>query len=154
MRQVGILAAAALYALDHQLDRLATDHANATLLARRLAASPRLVLDLATVQTNIVVFRLADAAPDAATVVERARERGVLLFAFGPRTLRVVTHLDITREQCEAAGQVLAEIAEGRDEAAAARGFGAVVRGRPGLLHPSSGSIPRRSSARCAPRCG
>jgi threonine aldolase len=71
------------------------------------------VLDLATVQTNIVVFRLAAAAPDAATVVARASERGVLLFAFGPRTLRAVTHLDVTREQCETAGQVLAEIAGG-----------------------------------------
>ena len=114
MRQVGVFAAAALYALDQNLDQLATDHANAALLARRLAASPSVVLDLATVQTNIVVFRLAAAGPDAATVVARARERGVLLFAFGPRTLRAVTHLDVTREQCEAAGQVLAEIAGAR----------------------------------------
>jgi len=113
MRQVGVFAAAALYALDQNLDQLATDHANAALLARRLAASPSVVLDLATVQTNIVVFRLAAAAPDAATVVARASERGVLLFAFGPRTLRAVTHLDVTREQCETAGQVLAEIAGG-----------------------------------------
>ena len=114
MRQVGVFAAAALYALDQNLDQLATDHANAALLARRLAASPRVVLDLTTVQTNIVVFRLGAGAPDASTVVARARERGVLLFAFGPRTLRAVTHLDVTREQCEAAGQVLAEIAGAR----------------------------------------
>jgi threonine aldolase len=112
MRQVGVFAAAALHALDHHLGQLAVDHTNASLLARRLAASPRIVLDLATVQTNIVVFRLRDGAPDAATVVARASARGVLLFAFGPRTLRAVTHLDVAREQCEKAGQVLAEIAE------------------------------------------
>jgi threonine aldolase len=64
-------------------------------------------LNLATVQTNIVVFRLTTDAPDAATVVARARERGVLLFAFGPRTIRLVTHLDVTREQCELAGDIL-----------------------------------------------
>ena len=112
MRQVGVFAAAALHALDHHLDQLKADHANAALLAGRLVSSPRIVLDLATVQTNIVVFRLAAAAPDAATVVARARDRGVLLFALGPRTLRAVTHLDVTREQCEQAGQTLAGIAE------------------------------------------
>lgn len=61
-------------------------------------------------QTNIVVFDLAPAAPDATTVVGRARERGVLIFAFGPRTIRAVTHLDVTREQCEQAAAILAEI--------------------------------------------
>ncbi len=61
-------------------------------------------------QTNIVVFRLRDGAPDAATVAERARERGVLLFAFGARTLRAVTHLDVSAAQCERAAQILAEL--------------------------------------------
>ena len=61
-------------------------------------------------QTNIIVFRLADKAPDAATVVERARREGVLISAFGPRTIRVVTHLDVTAEQCERAGKVLAKV--------------------------------------------
>jgi len=112
MRQVGVFAAAAAYALDHHGGQLATDHANATLLARRLASSPRIELDLATVQTNIVVFRVADGAPDAAAMVARAREKGVLLFAFGPRTLRAVTHLDVTRAQCEQAGDALAAAAE------------------------------------------
>lgn len=112
MRQVGVFAAAAAFALDHHGGQLKTDHANAALLAQRLAASRRIELDLVTVQTNIVVFRVAEGGPDAATVVTRARERGVLLFAFGPRTLRAVTHLDVTRQQCEQAGDVLAEIAE------------------------------------------
>ena len=111
MRQVGIFAAAAAFALDHHGNQLATDHANAAALARGLVSSSKTALDLATVQTNIVVFRVTDDAPDAATIVARARERGVLLFAFGPRTLRAVTHLDVTREQCDRAGAILAEIA-------------------------------------------
>jgi threonine aldolase len=62
------------------------------------------------VQTNIIVFRLRDGAPDAATVVERAREQGVLLFAFGARTVRAVTHLDVNAAQCERAAQILGDI--------------------------------------------
>jgi threonine aldolase len=114
MRQTGIYAAASLFSLDRYAEQLTADHANAAALARRLMAAPSIALDLGTVQTNIVIFRVTAEAPDAATIVTRARERGVLLFAFGPRTLRAVTHLDVTREQCERAGDVLAEIAEGR----------------------------------------
>ena len=110
MRQVGLFAAAGLYALDHNLSRLAADHANAQVLAQRLAQSSRIIIEPSAVQTNIVVFDLTPAAPDATTVVGRARERGVLIFAFGPRTIRAVTHLDVTREQCEQAAAILAEI--------------------------------------------
>ena len=67
-------------------------------------------LDLATVQTNIVVFRLAPGAPDAATLVARARERGVLLNAFAVRTVRAVTHLDVSAQQVADAGAVLREL--------------------------------------------
>ena len=63
-------------------------------------------------QTNIIVFRLADGAPDAPAFVARARERGVLLFGFGPRVIRAVTHLDVSREQCDQAAEILVEIAE------------------------------------------
>jgi threonine aldolase len=113
MRQVGIFAAAGLYAIERHMDRLAEDHANARLIAERLAASPRIAIDLETAQTNILVFSVKEGAPDAATVVARAKERGVLIFAFGPRILRAVTHLDVTREQCKRAAEVLVEIAEG-----------------------------------------
>lgn len=113
MRQVGIFAAAGIYALDHNIPRLAEDHANARLIAQRLAASRRIVLDPATVQTNILVFEVTAAAPDAAAIVTRARERGVLIFAFGPRKIRAVTHLDVTREQCGQAAEILVELAEG-----------------------------------------
>lgn len=110
MRQVGLLAAAGTYALEHHYDRLADDHAHARLIAERLAALPVVRLDLSTVQTNIVVFHLRPGAPDAATAVARARERGLLLVAFGPRTLRVVTHLDVSRTQCLEAAGILADV--------------------------------------------
>jgi len=113
MRQAGLVAAAGIHAIDHNYDRLAEDHANARLIAERLAASARVSLDLATVQTNIVVFHLKDDAPDAATVVARAKELGVLLFAFGARTVRLVTHLDVTRSQCAAASEIVARAIEG-----------------------------------------
>lgn len=110
MRQVGIFAAAGLYALDHHLSRLAEDHDNAARIARRLVESPRILLSADTVQTNIIVFSVAPDAPDAPTIVARARERGVLVIAFGPRTIRLVTHLDVSRSQCEQAADVLFEI--------------------------------------------
>jgi threonine aldolase len=114
MRQNGIFSAAALYAIDHHLARLAEDHANARLLAERLAETGSVRLDLATVQTNIVVFHLpASLAIDAPTLSARAREGGVLVNAFGPRTVRAVTHLDVTRAQCERAAAVLTELLAG-----------------------------------------
>jgi threonine aldolase len=83
-------------------------------MAERLAASPRIALDLGSVQTNIIVFRLADDAPDAPAMVARARERGVLIFNIGSRVIRAVTHLDVSRKQCEEAAEILVGIAEGR----------------------------------------
>lgn len=114
MRQAGILAAGGLFALSHHLTRLAEDHANAARLATRLAACPRIVLDLSTVQTNIIVFRLAEGAPSAATVVEHARQNGVLVLAFAARTIRAVTHLDVSVEQCDRAAAILVAAVEGR----------------------------------------
>jgi threonine aldolase len=110
MRQAGIFAAAALHGLDHHRERLADDHRNARLLAQALAEVPAVRLDLASVQTNIVVFHLRDGAPDAATLVVWARERGVLLNPFGARTVRAVTHLDVSHEQVEQAAQVLVQL--------------------------------------------
>jgi threonine aldolase len=110
MRQVGIFAAAGLFALDHNVERLAEDHANARVIAERLSTSRSIILDSDTVQTNILVFGLAKEGPDAPTVVTQAKERGVLVFAFGPRTIRAVTHLDVSRQECERAAEVLLEI--------------------------------------------
>jgi threonine aldolase len=108
MRQSGILAAAGLYAPEHHVARLPEDHANARLIGERLAARPGVLIDLPRLETNILVFRLGPEAPDAGTVVARAREEGVLVMAFGPRTVRAVTHLDVTRADCEHAADVLA----------------------------------------------
>lgn len=116
LRQAGIVAAAGSYALAHHVERLADDHANARLLADELLRGDDIELDLATVQTNILVFTLVDrkGVPDAATFVERCRERGVLLNAFGPRVVRAVTHLDVDAEQCRAAGSIMRAVADGR----------------------------------------
>ena len=111
MRQNGIFTAAALYALDHHLARLPEDHANARVFAERLAAGAPVQLDLATVQSNIIVFHLPAALPlDAPTLSALARERGVLVNAFGARTVRAVTHLDVDRAQCAQAADVLVEL--------------------------------------------
>ena len=114
LRQSGIVAAAGLYALDHNLARLPEDHANARLIAERLAGIGGVELDLQTVQSNIVIFRLAAGAPDAATVVARAKEHGVLVSAFAARSVRAVTHLDVTRAECRAAAEALAAVLDGR----------------------------------------
>jgi threonine aldolase len=112
MRQSGILAAAGLYALDHNLDRLPEDHANARLLAERLAGLAVVELDLATVQSNIVIFQMRSGAPDAAAIVARAKDEGVLISAFAARTVRAVTHLDVSREACRQAADVLGRVIE------------------------------------------
>jgi threonine aldolase len=109
MRQVGIYAAAGLHALDHHLERLVEDHANARVIADRLARNPAVVLDPNSVRSNIVVFGLTAEAVDANTLVSRAREAGVLVVAFGARTVRAVTHLDVTREECVRAADILAD---------------------------------------------
>jgi threonine aldolase len=105
MRQSGVLAAAGLYALEHNVERLADDHANARLIGERLDRCAGVELDVDTLETNIIVFGV----PDAAAVVARAAERDVLVMAFGPRTVRAVTHLDVSRADCELAAEVLAE---------------------------------------------
>jgi threonine aldolase len=110
MRQSGILAAAGLWALDHNLERLIEDHANARLFAERIAGLRGVSLDLKTVQSNIVIFHMEKGAPDAATVVARAREMDVLVSAFGARTVRAVTHLNVSRADCELGADRLAQV--------------------------------------------
>src|SRR5437868_648126 len=82
------------------------------LIAERLAGLRGIALDLATVQSNIVIFRLEEDLPDAAAIAARAREAGVLVSALGPRTVRAVTHLDVNGEQCRLAADRLAAIIE------------------------------------------
>jgi threonine aldolase len=100
MRQVGVLAAAGLYALDHHLERLADDHEHARLLAEACGQDPD------ATETNIVVVDV----PDAPAVVAAAREQGVLVGAVGPTKVRLLTHLDVDRAAVEQAAKVLSEI--------------------------------------------
>lgn len=97
MRQSGILAAAAIYALEHNRARLADDHANAKALAQGIATIPGLKVDASEVETNMVFFDLDASLPmDAAELVEKIKGRGVRMMATAPRRIRAVTHLDVT----------------------------------------------------------
>jgi threonine aldolase len=110
MRQAGILAAAGLIALEDGPARLAEDHANARMLAEALAAMPGVRIDLNHVETNIVVFRLSSEQADAAaSLTARLKARGILMSAVAPGTVRLVTHLDVSREDCRKAARVLAD---------------------------------------------
>ncbi|MBY5164302.1 threonine aldolase family protein [Salsipaludibacter albus] len=108
MRQVGVLAAAGRYALDHHVDRLADDHANARLLADQLADRVPGSADPALVDTNIVFVDTGD--HDAPTVAERAAERGVLFGPADAHTLRLVTSLEVDRAGAERAAHVIADL--------------------------------------------
>jgi threonine aldolase len=101
MRQVGVLCAAALYALEHHRDRIADDHANALRLARGLSELPNVTVDLAGVQTNIVAFDVHHRS--ARDLVEGALHEQVRVGAIGPNRVRAVTHLDVSAADIDAA---------------------------------------------------
>jgi threonine aldolase len=103
MRQAGIVAAGALYALDNHVDRLAEDHAHAKLLAEGLAEMPGVSIDPAAVETNIVIFEV----PDAARTCGVLWEQGVQLAPLDTRRIRAVTHLDVNRDGIEQALAVI-----------------------------------------------
>jgi threonine aldolase len=109
MRQAGILAAAALYAIDHHFDRLIDDHRTARLFADELRGAAGVELPAHPVETNIV--QLAVTRLDAYELARRAAKHGVLLNATGPRTLRAVAHLDISSERAQQAARILASLA-------------------------------------------
>jgi threonine aldolase len=98
MRQVGILAAGALYALEHHMDRLAVDHQHAKKLAEALHAIPGMDIDPETVQTNIVIVDMNHPKFSAPELQDALKSEGVLILAIGPNKLRAVTHLDVTME--------------------------------------------------------
>jgi threonine aldolase len=111
MRQVGVLAAAALVALDEMVPRLAEDHANARLLAEGLADLPGIQLDLSTVATNIVMFTTAEGI-DPAPLIEGLKQEGVLIISMGGNRLRAVTHHGITADDCAQAANSFARVLE------------------------------------------
>ncbi|HEX9765794.1 MAG TPA: GntG family PLP-dependent aldolase [Nitriliruptorales bacterium] len=105
LRQVGVLAAAGLYALDHHVERLAEDHANARLIADVIADVAPGAVDPEAVVTNIVTLDTAD--KDAGAIVGALYEQGIRMNAMGPHRIRLVTHLDVTADQCRRAAELL-----------------------------------------------
>jgi threonine aldolase len=111
MRQVGVLAAACLVAMEQTPPRLLDDHCNAKLLAEGLSNIPGIQIDPARVQTNIVVFDVSGTGKAPADLSARLRERSVLMNAINERQMRAVTHYDVTREQCAEALAAVRELA-------------------------------------------
>ncbi len=109
MRQAGVLAAAGLIALEEMPKRLGEDHANARLLAKCVAKSDKVAIDLGGVQTNIVIFELTGGG-DAPAFVAGLKARGVLASAIGPHAVRFVTHFDVGWEDCERAAGIVGEV--------------------------------------------
>jgi len=105
MRQSGILTAAALYALDHNLIRLEEDHDNARRLAELLSDCP--TVRPSVPETNIVMLDLVRDGATSQAVVPQLAQAGVLVVSFGPRRLRAVTHLDVSRREIERAAQLI-----------------------------------------------
>jgi threonine aldolase len=114
MRQAGIIAAGALYALDHHVERLADDHEKARALAGAIRETPGLALDPDVVDTNIVIFRIDPKLNTAKEFAERLAQNGVLLYDVGRQVLRAVTHLDVTMEQVRQAGELIRKVANSR----------------------------------------
>jgi threonine aldolase len=105
LRQAGVVAAAGLYALDHHVERLAEDHANARVLADGLAEIPGVRIEADRVETNIVIFEVEDAF----ALVGALDDAGVQVTPLGPSRVRMVTHLDVDRAGCELAVSVIRE---------------------------------------------
>ena len=108
MRQAGVLAAAGLIALEKMPARLHKDHENARMIAELLAKVDHVAIDLDSVQTNIVVFRLTGGL-SAPEIAKRMKTRGILISAFGPDAMRLVTHFDVDHAACMETAETLAE---------------------------------------------
>lgn len=110
MRQAGVVAAGALHALEHHVARLADDHTNAQAFANVVRECRGLSLEPESIDTNIVIFRVARELGTAAELADALRERGVLVLAFGPQQIRAVTHLDVSANDVGRAGEMLREL--------------------------------------------
>jgi threonine aldolase len=110
MRQAGILAAAGIYALEHNIARLKEDHSHATRLAEVLQTIPSVSLSRAHVETNIIVFEVKDNGRSPVQLVTDLKQAGVLVNAVGARRFRAVTHLDISGEDIEEAGHLFSTV--------------------------------------------
>jgi len=112
MRQAGVIAAAALYAVENNYERLAEDHANAARLAEGIKAIPGLTLNPPDVDTNLVIFNIDESLQPANEFSARLKERGLIAGAFGRNNIRLVTHLDVDADDVEAALVILREVCE------------------------------------------
>ncbi len=110
MRQSGIVAAAALYALEHHVERLAEDHAGAQILAEAFQNTDGFALESGPVETNLVWVRVDPSLGSAAEVAAYLKSRGVLVAALGAQVIRACTHLDVTRQDIEYAASVIRQI--------------------------------------------
>ncbi len=110
MRQVGILAAAALYALDHNIQRLKEDHDKAKYLANALSCLKKLKLNMDEVQTNMVIADIAGTGKTQDEVLEILQGHGVLVTPERRSSIRAVTHLDVSFDQVKRAGKVFQEL--------------------------------------------
>jgi threonine aldolase len=107
MRQAGILAGAGLYALKHNLKRMVEDHKRAKTLAQTISQIPKIRIDLASVQTNIVVFDIKRTRMSSEQAMDKLAQKGLWLVSFGPTRLRAVTHLDVNDGDVHRAGTIL-----------------------------------------------
>lgn len=112
MRQAGILAAAALFALDNNVERLSDDHANARILADAFASLDGFRLESGPVETNLVWVEIDPAVGTAAEIVARLKSRGVLIAALGKQIIRACAHLDISREDAEKAAEEIRRLGD------------------------------------------
>jgi len=110
MRQAGILAAAALYALENNVERLTEDHDHAQRLARAIADMDGLTINVSAVETNILYFDVDPQFGTAAALCDGLRQRGVLMMATGPQRIRAVTHLDVSSKDIDEAVRILGEL--------------------------------------------
>jgi threonine aldolase len=112
MRQAGIIAAAGLYAFEHNVERMAEDHANARLLEAGISQIPGITMVSGPVETNMLYFDVSGTGMTSGEVADRMAERGVKImspYRYGS-VIRAVTHLDVNREQCEEAVDILREV--------------------------------------------
>lgn len=112
MRQAGVIAGAALYALDHHIDRLADDHVRARRLADAIRQTPGLSLYPDTIDTNIVIFRVSPDLGSAANFTGRLEQCGVRMLAFNANTIRAVTHLDVDDADIDRACETIERVAQ------------------------------------------
>jgi threonine aldolase len=110
MRQAGILAAAGLYALEHNVERLAEDHLNAKRLAQGIVDIGGLDVDVNAIVTNILYFHVRQPGLTLPMLLERLKTEGVLMLGTGPNSIRAVTHLDVSKEGIDRALEVLRQV--------------------------------------------